>query len=361
MKHYVLSYGSNLNIADWTQYCQRQGKFGKYLKFIEVVKIPDYRLVFDKYSQTREGGVLNIRHAVGYVVEAGLFETNDEGLSILQLKEGVHVKNNYQEKETIALRPDGSEVQAKAYIVPKELSKGYVRPSAQYLELCKQGYEFFGLPTDALLVASDNKSIAPLNAIFCYGTLMRGEPRFSVIKEYGVQCALLAQIFGRLSTNGSFPALDLNAKDFAWGDYFVSRDISNLLRKTDKIEGFIGYGTTGSLYRRTCVDVDVGGSGQRLAWVYVRDEAFSSVILSNDWRHYNQTKQKFYARLVMDHLKFNADLPFEISQYLNRYNSQKTDPKNSSREAILTELLEGANLTEKRLAQHSNLWTAVAD
>ena len=80
MKHYVLSYGSNLNIADWTQYCQRQGKFGKYLKFIEVVKIPDYRLVFDKYSQTREGGVLNIRHAVGYVVEAGLFETNDEGL-----------------------------------------------------------------------------------------------------------------------------------------------------------------------------------------------------------------------------------------------------------------------------------------
>ena len=41
------------------------------------------------------------------------------------------------------------------------------------------------------------------------------------------------------------------------GDYFVSDDIESLLKITDQIEGFVGFGSEKNLFRCNFVQVDV--------------------------------------------------------------------------------------------------------
>ena len=40
-----------------------------------------------------------------------------------------------------------------------------------------------------------------------YGTLLRGETRLSVLRQFGLECTLMAETFGRLLDLRSFPAL----------------------------------------------------------------------------------------------------------------------------------------------------------
>ena len=353
--HLIVAYGSNLDAEDWKAYCERNDADPNCLQFEDVVIIPGYKLTFDTASRSRGGGVLNIAPGDAHVTYAGLYSTNDEGLCLLRRKEGV--PHRYEEVEVSVIKHDGSEIRALTYSVPQHRSEGYVRPSKSYLRICKQGYESIGIDTQPLLDAADNIPLDPLRGVFTYGTLMRGERNFPSVQARGVEVALMGQIFGQLSTNGSFPGLDLSVQNFAWGDYFVSKGIEKLLADLDIIEGFKGYGNPSNFYRRTCVWVDVGAVGQRLAWVYVRDEPFDTLLMSNDWRALNGNRTLFTEQVVDEHARNNPDLKELLRNEINRFGKEASSVIDLKEIAQMLEA--GTTLSEHKLAQISGNWTAL--
>ena len=61
----------------------------------------------------------------------------------------------YEEKEIYALREDGSELKAKTYIYPVSRSeKKFVKPSEEYLNICRKGYRKHGLQVKPLEAAA---------------------------------------------------------------------------------------------------------------------------------------------------------------------------------------------------------------
>lgn len=128
----------------------------------------------------------------------------------------------------------GGETQALTYLVSPNQRERFVCPSEEYLNICREGFERLGIDTSELEAAAGGKTVEPLTALYAYGTLMREEPRFPTIAKYGLQCALTAFCFGTLTTNGLYPALNLDGDGFSRGDYFISNDIANLLPVTDR-------------------------------------------------------------------------------------------------------------------------------
>ena len=353
----IVSFGSNTNLDDLNSYAKRNGFPENCFHFEKVIQLPDHKLAFDTNSNKRGGGVLNIQRAIGHITEAALFSTTQVGLEILREKEGVPFK--YEEKQIIAIDHDGSEIPALTYIVKPELRKPYFAPSDDYLNICRKGYEDFGIDTENLILAAKNETLKPFPALFAYGTLMRCEERFHVIEQAGLSCALTAFCFGSLSTNGNFPALNLLGEGFSRGDYFVSNDISSLLRKTDTIEGFVGFGSEKNFFRRTCVDVDVGGVGQRLAWVYTMDTQLDKNLETNDWRDFQGKRNAFSADLVRSHASKVDNFYEGLTQNYFRFGRADGKTTPLSQDEVIKMLLNEDTLSERTMAQVSDCWTAL--
>ena len=355
-KNLVVAYGSNLCSNDWNGFAERNGTDAECLQFEEIVTIPDYKLVFNTGSISRNGGVLNIQKSKGYIVTAGLFSVNQMGLELLRRKEGVPHK--YLEENISVIQHDGSEISAVTYIVPPERCEAYVEPHPDYVKICLDGYTDYDIDSEDLMRAAKNLAIQPLTALFTYGTLMRDESRFATPLKHGINCALMGQIFGRLTTNGSYPALNLCVDGYAWGDYLVSDNITSLLSETDRIEGFMGFGQEGNLFRRTCVDVDVGGLGQRLSWVYVMNTNLGLDIISNDWRAHKSKRFSFVSNLVESHALGVIDFEKKVCDRYYRFGTVKR-PNEFSMNEITNLIVDGNLLSERHLSQISGLWTAL--
>ena len=112
------AYGSNLNLNDLEKWCQRIGRPFALTGKAAPAYLPDHETVFDYFSESRRGGVLDLRPAVGKVVPGALFEVVDEDLKTLDLKEGVPLI--YRRARKRVLFPDGREVEAVAYEVAPE-------------------------------------------------------------------------------------------------------------------------------------------------------------------------------------------------------------------------------------------------
>lgn len=358
-KHFIVAFGSNLNAADFNDYASKRGVSGECLHFICPVKIPDYKLVFNASSIRRKGGVLSIEKSLGCVTEAGLFSATEEGLSILRKKEGV--PNKYEEIEIVVIGPEGQEIQALTYVIPEKRSEGFVRPHPEYLETCEKGLESRGIyDLENLHAAARNEKIEPLPTMFSYGTLMRGQSRFPTIKKHGLRSVMMAQCDGKLSTNGGYPALNLNSNECVLGDYFWSQNITALLRDTDKIEGFYGFGSSKNLFRRTIIEVC---TGRRIvtAWAYVMDKKLIRDVPYGDWRQYNGSKSKFIDKLLEDHSSSDERFLEKVTnKYYGWYARPEKKPLNfDDLRFILTS--DERVLTEHHLGQITNFWTAATD
>ena len=349
----IVAFGSNTNLDDLDRYALLHGYPTGCLRFSRLVDAPDYKPAFTKHSKGRRGGVLDLLYSIGHVTTVALFYANESGLELLKQKEGV--PRHYVEKQITVIDAGGGEIQALAYVVAPEQREGYVRPSEEYLNICKEGFERLGIDTSELEAVAADKTIEPLPALYAYGTLMRAEPRFPTIAKYGVHCALTAFCFGTLTTNGLYPALNLEGDGFSRGDYFVSKDIANLLSVTDQIEGFVGFGSKQNLFRRTCVHVDVGGLGQRLAWVYVKSEEFDTKLIQNDWRAFQGTRHAFSEALLNAHSIDSQRFYEDLTQNYARFSQIKT----LDHDQVISLLNQEMGLTERTMAQVSNNWLAL--
>ena len=322
--HLVVAYGSNLNDEDWSKFCRRNGFPDNLLKFEGIVRLPDYALTFNHYSGSRGGGVANIQWATGHFVEAVLFRTNDEGLRALRRKEGHPTV--YRETPVIAIKNDGSEINALTYIVPHKKAHKYERPTREYYDVCKRGYENYDICTKNLSLAASGQKAEPLSAIFTYGTLMRGQPRHDLIAHYeqqnkNVEFVLTGKVQGHLTTNGDFPGLNQRSDQTTHGDLLTVSNIKNVLKTTDRIEGFQSFGSPQNLFRRTLTYVCTGGFEKQLAWVYVFDGHLGKRVPSNDWRVHKRCKLRFYWGLIETYGQFDPTFLDRIDDDWMRFES----------------------------------------
>ena len=344
--HKVLAYGSNLDSDDWDKFVRNRAQSAVHFKPKYRVFIPDYVLTFDKYAETRGGGVANIDRRKGCVVEAMLFETNAEGLRLLRKKEGYPNPQHYDEKEIIAIREDGSEVTAKAYIYKEGCSdKKFVKPSETYLNICRKGYKKHGLWLEPLETAAKGNSSYHLDSLFVYGSLMRGESRYSALSSKQIHSVVSGHIFGSLTTNGKFPGLDLRVEgNFTKGEFFTFDNFSEVISETDKIEGFYSFGDPRNLFRRTCVLVDVGSFSQKLAWVYVYDGSLGASVFRNDWRLYTGTKIIALKAIVNDFINNDADLGRKLLNELPQHKMRGSYSTDEIVEMLANEVIEERKL-----------------
>jgi gamma-glutamylcyclotransferase (GGCT)/AIG2-like uncharacterized protein YtfP len=164
------AYGSNLNLSDLEKWCQRIGRPFALSGKATAALLPDHETVFDYLSESRRGGVLDLRPAVGKVVPGALFDVVDEDLKTLDLKEGVPLI--YRRARKRVLLPDGREVEAAAYeVAPEYRSPGRSPPqgwpSSPRARVRRRPRTSRGRPRD--------ETPFLVTGLFVYGTLLRAK------------------------------------------------------------------------------------------------------------------------------------------------------------------------------------------
>ncbi len=355
MTSYYFAYGSNLNQQDWNNWCALRGFSPHLLRPITNVYVPDYELHFSHHSNSRGGGALNIVESLGNAVEGILFEVLDEeGWQALNEKEGAPYV--YEKVDMVAYDDLGNEFSVATYVLKEERFHDYVKPAPGYVDIVAAGLEEFGLCTRALQAAAANQPIPLItDAIFSYGTLMRGECRFQHLADFGVVCNLLASAPGRLVDLGSFPGLLPPVEKDTWvqGDFVRLERFQEAIPLLDQIEGFEGYGKDGSLYSRRLTWVEVGDGRFRRAWVYIYQDFDGEAIESGCWRQHHNKLDRIRKEIVKAHFKNSKQ---NIARRLRDILRFQAETPRTFRE--VWQALSDETLSERKLAQASSCWTA---
>jgi gamma-glutamylcyclotransferase (GGCT)/AIG2-like uncharacterized protein YtfP len=281
------AYGSNLNAADLGKWCTENNKNPKLIKPCGVGYLPDYELVFNYYSKKRGGGALNLKPRPGQLVAGVIFEVSEGGKELLDKKEGT--PGCYQRIYEIVLTEDGKEIPVFTYRVCDAVRADFEPPTEEYFEIVRQGLKDFGLSDSMLTVVAQNRLPAlALTSLFVYGTLMPREVRYSLLEGYCVSEVLPAKASGRLLDLGCYPGMISAEKPEDWvqGELLKIRRIDQALAHLDRIEGFHGFGKSGSLFRRALIRVATGDNHPQLAWTYYfnQDHLQGKLIPSGNWR-----------------------------------------------------------------------------
>ena len=352
------AYGSNLNLEELKGACVQAGLFDYAVEQVAAAWLPDMSLVFDYYSKSRGGGALNVRTVKGSLVSGYLFRLSPDAWRLIDRKEG-H-PHYYRRTPVTVLVEGGKYVSAVTYIVTPERTQGFVPPTQEYLAICEDGRRRLGLETRSLRCASEGQQAYLLDSLFCYGTLLRGESRFPAVASKGLRCALLAETSGRLMDCGTYPGLLTDVENDVPGEFFRSRRISELLDELDWIEGFAGFGASDNLFCRTIRPVHVGDGRVRYAWVYlVCDDSYPSLAVQ-DWRAVRGTADDARERILDCHAKASPSLFTRLTERHSCYSAISDEQHTPLDRDLVLEGMRTGQISERRLAQSSGLWTAGA-
>ena len=275
------AYGSNLNKQDLLNWCERNKckyPFKEEPSF--AASLVDYRLVFNHFSQTRQGYALNVMKAVGKVVDGIVFKVDGEdGWNTIDKKEGA--PRHYCRVPVVVIDKDTNElVKAFTYLSNRPDTPDIIKnkkkkmgQSEGYYRLVREGYQAHGLQT-GILDEVNRGEVHPTftDTVFVYGTLMSGKSRFGIVKNRRLVSISAGEIFGRLIDLGSYPGLvDIYSDSFKVQGELVAydNDIAALLKELDQVEGFYGMDSEGSLYYRVPVKVYLKDKQTKVAWTYL--------------------------------------------------------------------------------------------
>lgn len=350
------AYGSNLDECDWSAFCEKNGFSHSSMKPLEAAWLPDMELVSNHFAQTRGGGALNIQPAPGSVVPGMLFELTDEGLEAVRQKEGVRYAV-YDEVTKFVLLKGGQELAVTTFILnaKRRLPKP-IPMTDEYLEICSRGYKRFGLDEQYLNAAANQESGPVLDAVFVYGTLMRGQTRYSIIRDHNPVCTLLSEVEGQLHDCGAFPGLFLSTEATVHGEFVRVDKIREFLQIADVIEGFEGFGDERNLFRRTLVEVGIGDGRQRLAWTYVLARNVGAPISSGSWRAHRRQLDQTLDLIVESHAQCREDFWDALHIWEHRFHSLPEKNQPHTKETAIKALMNGS-LSERTLAGLSGLWS----
>jgi gamma-glutamylcyclotransferase (GGCT)/AIG2-like uncharacterized protein YtfP len=353
------AYGSNLNLLELRQTLVAAGIPAEAFSPIKSAQLPDMMLSFNYFSYSRGGGALNIVPKRGHRVTGYLFQVSAAAWKMIDAKEG-HPEV-YRRTLVMAIDEAGHYVPAITYVVTPDNEQDFVPPTEAYLKICVDGRRALGIEKETIIAASRNEPNGALNSVFCYGTLMRGESRFSSIERHRPRCVILAEANGRLLDCGEFPGLISTDGQhvFVRGEYFMFRDIEVALRDLDVIEGFDGPLAQSNLYRRTILDVGVGEGRVRTAWAYQLCDEFRPDLVPQDWRESQGRAEIAYTKLVDLHSGENPDRFFmRLTNLLMRWQPKTDLPTPALVRAEVIEGLANGTISERRMAQASGLWAA---
>lgn len=147
------AYGSNMDKDDLDKWCR--AKKVPLVKFLSVfpAKLSGYKLSFNYFSFTREGGAANIMKSKGDCVYGLLIEMTDSDLNTVRKKEGYceNAASRYYDEICLDVEEfDGTIIQGvTTYKVAKHREEpGHQRPTRCYLLLIIRNAEKYGFPAD---------------------------------------------------------------------------------------------------------------------------------------------------------------------------------------------------------------------
>ncbi|MFW5836427.1 MAG: gamma-glutamylcyclotransferase [Desulfovibrionaceae bacterium] len=277
------AYGSNLDSQDLRRWCAENGHAYPLQNCLGPTWLPDHELAFTLRSSARNGGVLDVVHCNGRVVQGVLFEVPDDKVAALDAKEGV--PNSYQRRPVRVVSEEGREASAETYMVVEGKREAFVPPDREYVEVVARGLAEHGLDDRrmrALAKGADVPSLAP--RVFAYGTLMAGERNHHHIEGHHTDTRT-ATVAGRLVSLGGFPGLLPPEKDSdtVRGELYTMRDFDAVLKALDGLEGFHGAGNRYNLFNRKLILANVGRR-RVLCWCYVYNGEEGDLIESGSWR-----------------------------------------------------------------------------
>jgi gamma-glutamylcyclotransferase (GGCT)/AIG2-like uncharacterized protein YtfP len=355
------AYGSNLNLSDFDTWCRGHGYPTGLLKFRAKSMLPDHDLGFTYHSVARKGGVLDLVERRGQLVPGILFEMDAAEWAALDAKEGA--PSIYRRVEVEVIDRRGEAVKATTYRVRPGLTEDYVAPTPAYLQVVRGGQASWGINSRLLRSAVDQQPSPRPDGFFFYGTLMRGEQRFDAVRRFGLSCTLLAAASGRLVDLGNFPGLiDVaNGRDLVQGEFMRLRNPEKAIAALDAIEGFRGYGKSGSLFRRTWISVDVGDGRIRSVWAYALSDntGEGEPIPSGDWREHRGTRGAFLSSLAAVHAQGDERRIAEQIAGNLPYSFAKDSERVIQDLLPLGDSLASGYVSERRLSQESRILVAL--
>lgn len=259
----VFSYGSNLRLT-WAGLTPSGPAW-----------LPDHALRFGRLRDDGRGA-LDAVPSTGSVCAGWLFEADDFVLSKLDVKEGVKV-NAYRRETCVLLNASGLEIHADVYRVVSPVP--FAAPDAKYLSRVLKGLTRFQMEVNGLTDAFENRNPQVL-PVFVYGTLKKGRSNYSEVKQHRV-LKRYGWVRGSLRDCDEFPAL-VDGTDKVTGELLLPGDPEFFFSDIDKLEGFLGFGKSGSVFRRTLVRVEPDGV---LAWTYrpMFDTSTYPQVIANSW------------------------------------------------------------------------------
>lgn len=200
------------------------------------------------------------------------------------------------------------------------------------------------------------------DAVFVYGTLLRGEERSHVVRSLGARVTLLAECVGRLFDLGPYPGMvevcGTEEAPLVQGELVRFYDIRQALATLDTIEGFVAPGSPQNLFERCRVLVGMcdGRVREAWTWLYRGDTSGARVIESHDWRAYRGRREAFLEALVDGHLR-GQELPSIASRLQRPW--YRPDIQVESAAELVRSLRDGG-LSERQLAQATGRWSVSA-
>ena len=281
-------YGSNLDWDDWQAWCEDKKLRSDGLVEISPCWLPNYSMKFHYFSNSREGGAADvIETGRGHAVPGVLFSMNADALRAMDQKEGVKA-GAYARRKVEVILPNGTFVQALTYCVTENRrEERFIQPTSKYCSLIENGLKKRKLPIGELKNAIENFTQSyPIENIFVYGTLMKGESRHPTLSEYSIGEGRLASTDGMLIDLDDYPGMLTGKEGTVYGEVYQIDQMFPTLKTLDTIEGFYGYESTDSLFTRTIVQIKTE-RGQEWAWTYAynnHDEENVHVIESGNWK-----------------------------------------------------------------------------
>ncbi len=284
MTSFYFAYASNLNSAEWESWCREKHLDPRSIEPLSPAWLPDHRVAFTRFSNARQSGVLDILPALGCLVPGIIFRVNPGGWPALHRKEGS--PGAYRRVSRLCLTRHGKAYSVRTYEVRPEQRRDFVPPAPAYLEIVKAGLEAWNLPHNHITRAAANLPPEPLDAVFVYGTLRRGQPLHHHLATARAEFPATAP--GRLFDCGDFPAMALpapGATTLVKGELVLLPNIATL-SQLDEVEGFAGFSGEPSLFLRRLIEVSLADGNVRRAWVYLGGTALDTPrpeIPSGDW------------------------------------------------------------------------------
>jgi gamma-glutamylcyclotransferase (GGCT)/AIG2-like uncharacterized protein YtfP len=283
---FCFAYGSNLCADALGRWLAGHDIDPSHLRAVGPAWLPDHALSFGYLSSTRGAGALDVRPLRGSVVQGALLAPTPAGWAALDLKEGV-AGGAYARHDTEVILPDGAVRPATVYVVTEARRTVHHAPSDAYLGEVEAGYAAWGHdPAPLRRAACGGSGALTVDAVFVYGTLLRGESNEHVLHDRPVRRVLDARVRGALHETGNpWPVMVLDDGSTVHGELVELDDVEARLGPLDALESFSGYGRPGRMYHRTLVDVSTD-EGMRRAWTYVAGETIrrGPPIGSGSWR-----------------------------------------------------------------------------